>query len=514
MNKKTRSNVFLDNNHFFEFFSNTKIQLILIAILGLIPRVYFFPSDIHITLDGLLYFWYAYDISYTNLIPTGYSFPNNFWPLILSQIFSVANSEYFLELMSIQRVTTIIISVLTIIPLYFFLRKFFEKKYALIGIILFIIEPRIIENSLNGLPESLFIFLGISSLALFLSSSIRNSYFAFILAAFLAMTRYEGLLLLIPLSIIFLVKFKKDKKFLHIFGLLTLFVLILLPMANLRTDTMGNDGLSSHLLGAANVTIQNDPNKINFSAGIINFMQLVALGTLPFFFILIPYGIFCILKRNTKNYLIIIFSLVFLIPTFYAGLRDISEIKYLFILVPIFSLFSLFIIERIDKKIKIRNLFLYIVILICFISSIFFLYSNIDNDYQRENMSFAYEIGKHTSIINDYHPESVYLETIGFSDYNDISGKRILIGQKIEVLFAEEFSTLEKFLEYGEEKNLEYLVADNNTNRPEFLFDVYDNEEKYPYLEKVFDSEESGYKKFKVKLFKINYESLDKTMNS
>ena len=124
MNKKTRSNVFLDNNHFFEFFSNTKIQLILIAILGLIPRVYFFPSDIHITLDGLLYFWYAYDISYTNLIPTGYSFPNNFWPLILSQIFSVANSEYFLELMSIQRITTIIISVLTIIPLYFFLRKF------------------------------------------------------------------------------------------------------------------------------------------------------------------------------------------------------------------------------------------------------------------------------------------------------------------------------------------------------------------------------------------------------
>jgi len=46
------------------------------------------------------------------------------------------------------------------------------------------------------------------------------------------------------------------------------------------------------------------------------------------------------------------------------------------------------------------------------------------------------------------------------------------------------------------------------------LFDVYDNEEKYPYLEKVFDSEESGYKKFKAKLFKIDYESLDKTMNS
>ena len=52
-------------------------------------------------------------------------------------------------------------------------------------------------------------------------------------------------------------------------------------------------------------------------------------------------------------------------------------------------------------------------------------------------------------------------------------------------------------------------MADNNTNRPEFLFDVYDNEEKYPYLEKVFDSEESGYKKFKVKVFEIDYDKFN-----
>ena len=99
-------------------------------------------------------------------------------------------------------------------------------------------------------------------------------------------------------------------------------------------------------------------------------------------------------------------------------------------------------------------------------------------------------------------------------NYDEIYDKRTLIGQKIEVLFVEEFSSLEKFLEYGKEKNLEYLVVDDNTNRPEFLSEVYDNEEKYPYLEKIFDSEENGYDRFKAKLFKINYKIFDKIISN
>ena len=40
--------------------------------------------------------------------------------------------------------------------------------------------------------------------------------------------------------------------------------------------------------------------------------------------------------------------------------------------------------------------------------------------------------------------------------------------------------------------------------------DVYDNEDMYPYLEKVFDSNEQGFKKFHVKVFEINYEKFQK----
>ena len=38
------------------------------------------------------------------------------------------------------------------------------------------------------------------------------------------------------------------------------------------------------------------------------------------------------------------------------------------------------------------------------------------------------------------------------------------------------------------------------------LNDLYYNEEKYPYMEKIFDSDEMDYKEFKIKAFEINYQ--------
>ncbi|NDB52245.1 MAG: hypothetical protein EB161_08915, partial [Nitrosopumilaceae archaeon] len=55
------------------------------------------------------------------------------------------------------------------------------------------------------------------------------------------------------------------------------------------------------------------------------------------------------------------------------------------------------------------------------------------------------------------------------------------------------------------------LVADSlNTkpNRNPILNDVFYHEKKYPYLEKIFDSSEHGYK-YHVKVFKIDYDKFD-----
>ena len=105
---------------------NVVIFLFILASIGIIIRLYYFPYGIPISLDGLLYFWYASDTSSLGHIPSDYSFPNNLWPLTLSVLFSVVRSDNFLDLMYVQRFATIVISVATIIPMYLLCKKFFD----------------------------------------------------------------------------------------------------------------------------------------------------------------------------------------------------------------------------------------------------------------------------------------------------------------------------------------------------------------------------------------------------
>ena len=63
----------------------------------------------------------------------------------------------------------------------------------------------------------------------------------------------------------------------------------------------------------------------------------------------------------------------------------------------------------------------------------------------------------------------------------------------------------------GKTFGLKYIaIPGDGSYHFEYLDDVYDNEDMYPYLEKVFDSNEQGFKKFHVKVFEINYEKFQK----
>ena len=56
-------------------------------------------------------------------------------------------------------------------------------------------------------------------------------------------------------------------------------------------------------------------------------------------------------------------------------------------------------------------------------------------------------------------------------------------------------------------KEVSYLIVTSNSTDKIFL-DIYDNEEDYAYLEKIFDSNENN-SKFKVKIFKIDFIKFD-----
>ncbi|NDB91079.1 MAG: hypothetical protein EB166_09815, partial [Thaumarchaeota archaeon] len=191
----------------------------------------------------------------------------------------------------------------------------------------------------------------------------------------------------------------------------------------------------------------------------------------------------------------------------YAYSRNIEEIRYLFIVFPLFSLISLFTVKAVLDKSKWKTPIIVVLIFGIVLSSVLFLNWKTDNEHELEAVKIAEEVAKRTSLINDYHPESVYLRTVGFEDQQEFAGKRELIHNKIKVLYAEKFSSLKEFLDYAKEQKLEFLLVDDQKSRPAFLKDILENESKYPFLIKEYDSSEQGFK-YHVKIFRINYESM------
>ena len=197
------------HNNLENIFKSPIFLLTIIGIIGLLIRVYYLPFELPITHDGSSYFWYANDLSISGTFPDSYplNFPNNGWPTFLSVFFYFFNSDNFLDYMNLQRSLSITISVLTVIPVYLLCSRFFDKRYSIIGAALFAFGPFIIQNSLLGITESLYLLIGITSLFLFLSNNIKSVYISFGVAALFTLVRYEGLLLVFALSIMFFVRF-------------------------------------------------------------------------------------------------------------------------------------------------------------------------------------------------------------------------------------------------------------------------------------------------------------------
>jgi len=68
-----------------------------------------------------------------------------------------------------------------------------------------------------------------------------------------------------------------------------------------------------------------------------------------------------------------------------------------------------------------------------------------------------------------------------------------------------DFASLNEFIDFSKNQGLTHIIADKNPNRPEFLKDVFNNGEKFPYLIKIYDSSEQGYE-YHLKIFRIDYE--------
>ena len=382
--------------------------LVLIGFAGLFIRLVYFPYDVPLGGDSQGYFWYAIDMSILNQLPAGHSVVNNGWPSFLSMIFQLMDSNNFLDYQNMQRFIAVIFSVATIFPVYFLCSRYFKKSYSLLGATLFVFEPRLIQNSFNGTPESIYIFLIALLLFLFLSNNFKKIYLSFVVVALLATTRYEGLLMIIPISIVFFIRFRKQKKDLIKYVIcISIVILILLPIAYLRNETIGQDGLISHISHGPKYyqsEIRDESSALAdfIYLGGVNLIKYFGWVQIPSFIIFVPLGIILIFKNiDYKKITIILSVLIMLIPAFYGYSREIQDTKYLYVLYPFFCVLACFTFEIFLKKFRRKNLIFCMIIGGIILSSIIFVeWKSIDYEHYRETYEIFTEIGQKEMKVN------------------------------------------------------------------------------------------------------------------
>ena len=502
-----------------QFSLNNLFFLLIIFSVGLIIRLYYLPFDVPIVLDGEFYFWYANDMSILGQIPTEYNSHNNFWSTILSVFFAVNPSTDILEYMNLQRILSVTISTLTIFPMFFLCKKFFSNNYALIGASFFVFDPRIIINSLLGITEPIYFLVGILIILFSLNKNKKLWYLAFGLAAIFSLIRYEGLIILAPLTITYFWKFKLNKKSILKYGLcILIFVLVLLPMIEARIQATGQDGLTSHIFSGVNYvsntlsgTYEKQDRTEFLKDGVLNSLMYLGWITIPIWILFLPYGILKYFKKlDYQKSTLLLFSIVLVLPAIYAYSRDIQETRYLYILFPLFSIISLYSIERLCEKKNYKLVFSFIIIGVVISSIGWIEYKWIDAEYEKQAFALSFKIKELTEGVNEFYPESSYLKFINVNE--EFPKLKNEIFEKHRIFPLTNYEKIGELLLNERENGLTHIVADKSQNpksqRPEFIIRIYENENEYEFLKKIYDSKEEGFG-YHMKIFEINYELFD-----
>ena len=205
------------------------------------------------------------------------------------------------------------------------------------------------------------------------------------------------------------------------------------------------------------------------------------------------------------------------------------EPRYFLPLFPILTLFSVYTVKEITRKFnktKLITIVFVIVVLLC--SLVYLDYTKIDYEHELDSYHVGLEVSKRTSVINDYHPETKYIHNkIDVASHlenfhilsSEIENKVTIIRTNDRAACAKDmaletgcrqydYNSLNEYIKHSKNERLTHIVADGDEIRPQFIKDVFHNEEKFPYLTKIYDSAEHGYD-YHLKIFRINYEKFE-----
>jgi len=496
--------------------SKTILSLIIVIIIGLSIRLYFTPWDLPtnssdsflLMIEGIAFS--EGDFRYLNY--------RSLWPLFLSGFFSIFRFDDYFGYMTLVRIISISVSVATIPIIYLISKEFVKEKYALIAAILFTLESNLIENSIFGQTEPLFILLGLISFYFIIQKNQRYQLLAFVFAGLAFDTRLNGIVLIILIIFSFILQIKNQKKLRKkfVFGII-IFVIIIVPIHII--DPILEDKPIFPFLKIILDTILEDkkhystfessekrtPSEIIFNVIKNEFSHIFRIS-IPYLIIFSPIGIIMSLKNiNFKEKILFSVILISLLIAIFQYTVS-NEFRNLFFLIPFFCVFSVIGIQKLTEKIEIKNLFLILLIGGLILLSVDFLREryDIDEEYFIEKDNF----GKY--IANNFEGDitgNMRLEII--RNMPDLIITTNHFNEKLS--FADPGITMDsipQLMKYSKENTINYLVIEQNIMQKHFpIFNkILADKNQYTYLEEVFDSKNLDYKKFNAKIFKINWE--------
>ncbi|RJQ28865.1 hypothetical protein C4565_02960 [Candidatus Parcubacteria bacterium] len=489
-------------------FNKTVLGFTILILVATAVRLYYFPYNIPLIADALSYFSYATDIIYHGgSLPT-WSPVNNGWPLFLSAIFSATSLENSLAYMEFQRGVSVFFSILTAIPLYFLCRKFFAPPFALIGVSIFLFDPRLILNSFLGITEPLFIFLACAGLLLFLQNNKKMIYLSFGIVSLATIIRSEGLFLFFALSIMFFIRFRRETRvWLRYLPAVAIFVIILMPIMAYRIEVSNSDGIflrAGYAISHTSSLANTDDGFFKLLNSPLLFIKYFGWVLLPVFVFFVPYGVFEIIRKRDVNVLTMIcYFITMSIPILYAYSVPALDTRYLYTLYPILCIVSLFAVNKYHQKLKSRNIFLVLVTIgIISASLTFYELKKFDVEQEREEYEIAKQIVSLANGVNSHPKESSYIRAVQTPDawpfpFSDTPSKTTTNS-------TINYDSLPEFIKDSKD-TLTHLVVSEDERLPDFLRDVVLYPSKYPYLIEEYDSSKYGYD-YHVLLYKIDYE--------
>jgi 4-amino-4-deoxy-L-arabinose transferase-like glycosyltransferase len=463
-----------------------------------------------------------------------------------------------MDYINIARTLSIVISIISIYPMYLLGRRFFDEKFALCAAGFFAFIPHLNFHASSGYSEPLFLLTLILSAYFILKKNSNLSYLSFATLSALWYIHWSGIIFFIALSLILFLNNKKSKKLFFKYLLcIGIFVLIASPMLVHRYEQYGDplffSQSSAVFTGNPAAILADNTKNLNYSyqdyirengisqfiytfilLGISNILGTIFQISLPYLIVFLPFGIlfsFRAFDQNKNlirsNWILILIPIISMI--YYFGVWP--DKRLLYQLFPFLIIFSIIPLQRVivyglstfSFSNKQKHVFLLgIFVIIILLSSTFALRYEQLNDQilESEKIEFA-EILMHDfegkildagytleglHYVKLSNPPEIFKNSRVNLDMNILDGNQKLVEGKI---FA---SNIDEFMTESKKYNMKYIsISKNGMEGTKFwypyLLDLYDDEQKYNFLKKVFDSSKEGYQKFNVKIFEINYNS-------